>query len=697
MQPNARQKLIFQWLLASAKPLTLKEISDRLQVSSRTVQREIGGIRKLLRRFRLELEARPGVGLSIAGTEEDKQQASETLRPAYSERPLTAEERQYELKQTLLSLNEPVKLFYLGRKLNVSEATVSYDLDKLEEWFAKRRIRIVRKPGFGVFLQGEEKDFRQAILELLYEQCSKEQLVEAFHSFATPAPPKAQLETSVRSHLLNFIEEHYIDAIERKVRELEQDRSFYMPDSAFVGLVVHIALALQRLVAGEKIEMSESVLSELKRCEEYEWSETLTGRLSEALGIAVPESEVGYITMHLLGAGSRKTVRKYKVHPVSEYVNDLIYIVSDELNMPLSNDEDLAVHLAQHLESVFFRISMSMQIRNPLLEQVKNNYPHVFEACKKAAAYLEKRIGFPVPDEETGYLAMHFGAAVLRRNMEKPRNYKVLVVCTSGFGASKLLAAQIRKELSHIEVADTVPLSHLSHWSGNWNEIDLLVSTVTLEFERKPVVMVSPFLTAEDRTKLETRLSALRQPPLQEGKEVPIDMTIKQVNRYGDAVSELIRNFQFVESECRSKADVIREAARSALLTDAHADVPLIERDLLHRERMGTWTAEGYGLALLHYRTKGIHAMHVSAIRLNRPVAWGEDGRQGNVRTVLILLAPDTAGQEQMEMIGEIGASLIEEEHLAILAGGSGEDIRAYMDRVLSEAYTVKMKQLIGG
>lgn len=66
----------------------------------------------------------------------------------------------------LLNAREPRKLFYYSNFLSVSEATISYDLDKIEDWLKAWDLNLLRKPGFGVVIEGREKDFRKAIIHL---------------------------------------------------------------------------------------------------------------------------------------------------------------------------------------------------------------------------------------------------------------------------------------------------------------------------------------------------------------------------------------------------------------------------------------------------------------------------------------------------------------------------------------------------
>ena len=466
-----------------------------------------------------------------------------------------------------------------------------------------------------------------------------------------------------------------------------------MTDSAFVGMVVHVALAVQRLKAGEGIEIAESILAELKQCSEFQWAKEVAGQLSTALEVTIPESEMGYITMHLLGSHTGRNYHQIYEYPTEEFARDMIIIAGNRLNVSLVEDQDLFSHLTQHLVSALYRISMNMKIRNPLLSEVRINYPAEYAAACEAVDYLEKRTALSIPDEETGYLAMHFGAAVLRKERAVTRKYRVIVVCTSGIGTSRLLAAKIKKELPNLEVAAVVPLLGLEEFAG-WESIDLVIATMNVDIEHTPVVEVSPFLTKEDCLKIETRLAAVGTKPSHAEEIISVEQMIRKMNTYGQAVSDILAHVQLIHGlSCKSKEEVIREAAYGALLQDPAADVETIMHDLLEREKMGIWMAKSVGLSLIHYRTKGIHKPVVSIYRLSEPVEWQD---HETVHSVLVMLVPEQAPQEYLDMIGGISEAMIEEEVLKRLADGSEAEMKVLIQQILSSAYTAKAKQLIG-
>ena len=75
-----------------------------------------------------------------------------------------------------------------------------------------------------------------------------------------------------------------------------------LSDRAFRGLAIHIALALLRLQEGRGVWLPPEQLAEVKAKGEFRMARRLFRALEKRLGIDVPESEVGYLALHLLGA-----------------------------------------------------------------------------------------------------------------------------------------------------------------------------------------------------------------------------------------------------------------------------------------------------------------------------------------------------------------------------------------------------------
>lgn len=62
----------------------------------------------------------------------------------------------------------------------MSEATVSADLEAIEEWLNRYQIRIIRKPGSGIAIEGSEENYRRAIRVFVEENIDTQVIREAY-------------------------------------------------------------------------------------------------------------------------------------------------------------------------------------------------------------------------------------------------------------------------------------------------------------------------------------------------------------------------------------------------------------------------------------------------------------------------------------------------------------------------------------
>ncbi|MCH1922253.1 PRD domain-containing protein, partial [Shewanella sp. A3A] len=90
-----------------------------------------------------------------------------------------------------------------------------------------------------------------------------------------------------------------------------------------------------------------------------------------------------------------------------------------------------------HLKPAMNRYRYGMNLRNPMLDAIKANYPVAFETAVLAGLVLEQETGLHVEENEIGYLALHFGAAMERSKLQHAPK-RCMIVCASGIGSARL-------------------------------------------------------------------------------------------------------------------------------------------------------------------------------------------------------------------------------------------------------------------
>jgi mannitol operon transcriptional antiterminator len=694
----SRQRRLLQILLLSPTFVSDQQLGDMLKVSVRTIQREIQSLREILSRHGLKVVRKTGSGIAIEGQEEDKQRLLKALNEMERYRIYSPEERQEGLIFDLLLAEEPVKLYVFSRKYNVTEATISLDLDKVEHWFAQAGLKLIRKPGWGVSLEGTEQQKRMALSKFLHQGTTFEEWLAFFQTSMNGGNvAKHPLGFLVRDRLLKFLDIQHIWAVERAVRDvLDGCDSIVLTDRNYVNLVIHLLLAVERIKHGAKYEGKLTQTLPPESVEMVPLAREIASRLEKSLSISIPEVEIGYIALHLSGAGYKRngpmeTPENIRLFDLTQC---FIQTVGQELGVSLQGDAILFEGLLAHLIPAVGRLENGLQIHNPMLKEIQERYPEVFHACRKAVTVLSEKFPYEVPDDEIGYLALHVGAALIRRR--EGRRFRTVVVCASGFGTSSYLTARLENEVPHLDIVGIVSVGELKKWLMENGRVDLIVSTVPISFvDDERVIIVHPFLQEEDLAAIERKLSQLRLDdfPIQEKRE-PSPSALS-LARSGEGVMQILRNLRVIDGISVS-GPALKSLVQWFGKWSTIRDPVTLYRDIKKREEQGGFVIND--LAMIHAKTEGVSELFMAVFRLQAPVAWWDDaGEKRRVSTFLLLAAPPTAPKEHIDLISQISAALIEDDFIDLLKHAPMAEIRKRLEYLLSEALISRTNECLKG
>lgn len=132
-------------------------------------------------------------------------------------------------------------------------------------------------------------------------------------------------------------------------------------------------------------------------------------------------------------------------------------------------------------------------------------YPGVKKATEKNVHVLEEYVGRKLSQEEIAYIVVHICAAIERNKNETVR-YSVVLVCNGGIGTSQLLLARLEK-FFHLDVIDIIPAHDIENM--NMEDVDAVISTISLEGKGIEYIQVDPLLTDEDCIRVGEKLSKI--------------------------------------------------------------------------------------------------------------------------------------------------------------------------------------------
>ncbi len=510
-----RRELLLKRLLGGGGISTVGRLASDLQVCNRTIRNDLRALSELLPRYGLELRRESGRGVFIAGSDTGFAALLQELRRTdIPEVLFSPNERKNYILRRLLLAERPFPLKELMEELYCSRACINRELAKTGEWLEHFNLEIVSKPALGLVLRGREEDMRNALASL-FDSIQRAPI--ALTGENLPAR-----SFCFNSEIRRFPEDLSGDdfrRVERVISHFETACFFRFSDEALAALVMHIAIALKRIRSGKTIAFPPHVLEELRTRKEYSMAMLMSRELEAVFQVSIPETETGYILLHILGSRMQSRERNQALNAPGlgntkendssdialEIARGIIRTAEHVLQADLSADLCLLNSLVLHLIPTINRLRYGLSLKNPLLEQIRSEHPNLYRIASMSNDVFERFLNARVGEEEIAYIALHIGAALERAR--KP--IRAWIVCSSGIGTSEYVAARLRNSFRGLEIADVLSIAELRHKSG---DVDLIISTVTLETQLSvPVITISPLLKPTDIRLLNLVLDQIRK------------------------------------------------------------------------------------------------------------------------------------------------------------------------------------------
>ncbi|GGE31219.1 transcriptional regulator ManR [Pullulanibacillus camelliae] len=612
---NQRQEQTLELLLQKKQePISIQEICTALECSEKTIRNDLKVLDHYIKEhaFAIALIRRRGQGVFVKGTAEEKQRLLLFLKRK-DETVLSDQWLSYKIIETLILTNHFMRMQDLAAQCFTSRTKLANALGEIEAFIQRFDLTLERRQKIGIQIIGTEKNKRLAL------------------SKATESVYEGSDELSALTELIAPYEFLFI---QNEIRQLASQSGIHFTDQSMISLVIHIAIAIKRIKLGQHIQLSIEEVKQLKRVSESHFASDLAQALEKVFVVTIPDTEVAYITIHLIGARLAykkdvSTQARLNNSESYELATQLIERVSAATSISFLNDQDLVNGLMIHLQSTLNRLRYHLKLYNPLLADIKKMYGYMFDIILSESTRL---IGLDVemPEDEIGYLTLHFQAALERINKSQMQRVSSLIVCTTGTGTSQLLAAKCQASFPELDIKDTVSIYELRQ-AIQFYKPDLIISTVPIEKPSTEMLVVSPLLKEAEIKLIDQVIDKIRRkqrdPFVQSSmlKElIPKDLVFTQVNLEGPKAI-----IEFLSDQLYKKEAVSRHYKASAL----------------QREKLAT-TNIGNGVAIPHGEAKEIHYPTIAVAQLAQPTDW-----DGEPVQLVFMLATSALDKKQLSAL----------------------------------------------
>jgi lichenan operon transcriptional antiterminator len=626
LQPRLLELLTF--LSSESRTLTADELARKLAVSERTVRSDIKLLQQELPADYAKIESLRGKGYRLIVIEEKlfQQYLQETIRVKQERlytRVETPAERVNHLMQLLLLADSFIKMEDLAQACFVSFPTVQNDLKQVRSLLQQSGLDLQKKPKYGIRIAGTETEKRYFLSAFFSKQAG-------WHK-----------PYSLPDAIVSEAEIRYVHDI---VHKFVTENNLMLSDVAVQNLVTHIAIACRRIKDEQYVELAPDAMQDIIQQPAFREAAQLTAMLEAELHLFFPQVEVAYMTIHLMGTDY---VSKSKLDGhigMPDLASAIVARIYDKTGLDLRSDQELLHGLSLHLKPAVHRHLYAMNVRNPLLEDIKRHYPLAFEAAVIGACAVEKEISIQLAEEEIGYLALHIGAA-LERSGKTGRKIRCLLVCASGAGSAQLLRYKLQSLFpDKLDIIDTIEYYRLLR-EKEW-DADLIISTIPIEstVTPLPVILVPVILDKEAISKLKAYL------------------------HFGPQIRYIKPAYVFLQQDLRSREEVL------AYLTEVLQSDGKVGEDFLtavyERESMAP-TSFGNFVAVPHPIEARVEETLWVICTLKQPIDWA--GKQ--VRFVCLLCIEKESDEDFTGMYQQLVRIIEEPEHVQkLLKAESYED-----------------------
>ncbi|MBV6738148.1 BglG family transcription antiterminator [Priestia megaterium] len=671
---TSRVKSIIELIIKPGRKHTTISLSTFLNVSARTIHRDLKVIESTFEKFDLRLVRTQDEGLMIEGKNEHIFRLIQELKKI-KPTDQSPQERKLILLILLLEEEDSFKSQALAKDLEVSITTLNTYLDEVTEWLKTFEVFLYRKRGIGVEVQGTEANKRKALANYFLVHFNEELIEYLF---------LVENQQNTDETILHYFQTIYLAEVDRIMHEAIDQHHSKLADSDYIGLIVHICIMIQRtkkhLYLEDEGYKTEELTSEILLMKD------ICREIEQAFSLSFTEKDIHFLAVRLRAAKLRTTGNVYSDSiVVGQSIKNMITHVSVQLNVDLTGDFSLYQGLLAHMEPAIFRLKQKMEPFNPLTEEIKKKYPFLFMAVRNSINQEFPDLVFL--DDEVAYLVLHFGSTLVLK--EEAVEIQALIVCPTGIGTSKMLASRIRKEIPEIHSVAVKSVKEIKEVA--LKGYDIVISTVRLPFFNAEYILVNPLLAEEDIQSIQNFLKKNIQKLTKDKdyrsfqytnkttsrEKTSFEETMKQIKDVHESIESILQNlrmYRFYEETSHNQviSQMVKAVEKANLITNTKHVI----HQLKNRENKGGLGIPQTNMAFFHCREHHVKELIFQVSHLERPcTVKGMDGKPMQVHNLLLMLAPEELSEAQQEILSLISTSLIEDHEAMMIFSSSNEEM----------------------
>lgn len=599
---NKRQVDLLMFLCTTNTFTTARFLAEKYRVSTKTIYKDLDALLNRLSNTKLKLIRKPRVGIKIDGSNRDKSNVLRKLKEIDTSFDVgiqfAPENRRSELVRSLILNDKTDTLKSLSEHWLVSKTSILGDIEVVNRMIESSGGKIESQGSLLHFVGNEEQ-----------RQVAVTTTVVTLLSNQTDENVK-QLEYFFSSTVVNSVNDVFNILKRRWFSDL--------PVYYLFTLRIVITTQIYRLTEGIHFNESEKISKYWQNHGTYQLANQLLSMNADRLNFQYKVGDISRLSRNLsayrLGAENREDNSNWK-----KTINLLIKRMEEIQKTNFLGVVQLKDQLLYHVPAMVLRLQQGMLVHNPLLEDIKNQYPDLFGMTWYALSFLEERYNISLNDDEVSFVTIYFHIAL---NKVMPKN-RILIV----YGEHTQFHGYVVSQIQQLLPANT-KFIQISINDIKQIDIEHVCMVIAVDVKgivvEKPVVLVSSLIDAQDQANILIEYAQaviLKQKPFKKLHfNVLQDVIDPNLVFWKDRVANKEQALDFIINQLENRG-LVRHAFRESIY---------------RRERLSSTDIEG-GAALPHAAPETIKQLAVAILILKKPIWWNTQ----NVSIVILTCVPN--------------------------------------------------------
>lgn len=472
-------------------------IAALLGVSSKTIRNDIKECNTFLKKYGAVFLAEPSVGYVLKINDEKKFMSfkkSQCFNECSGWKKQNIIPSEYNDRVSFIIKELLINALYrksiteteLADELYISLSTLKKYIKDIKKSLYRFNIELVAD-NTGISLKGKEERIRYCISEYVFNSNDLVDLEKnAFYK---------EMFTSIKT-----------DDVKKILFDNIQKYNIHLTDIAFKNLLVHIIITMKRVGSKNTTDYEKEEMELLEKSIYFAAAYNIVTDICAILNVDI-KNEVYYLTQHFISSKKlmiNDDTNGKDIHKI--LVKQIIQKINAKMGIDFSEDNELISGLIIHLGAAITRLRFNMNIRNEILASIKKGCPLAFEMAIVAGNILEINEKLQMNENELGFLAIHFGAALERKKMFTCPPITAIIVCATGLSTAMFVKSKLQRRFGKtLKIIKVIPLYELTEQLIDG--VNFIFTTVPISsIKSTKIIQVEPILTENDMDKIEEKL-----------------------------------------------------------------------------------------------------------------------------------------------------------------------------------------------